>query len=531
MLTPFFSVLFVVLPLISCVASFGLVESGNNYVVTTDGGLIFTVEKTSGDVTSLVYNGVEVQSSNKRSHVASGIGATCSWLRGGNSNNYILITCITSTATQYYMARYKDAAVHMATYTNGWTYSELRYIARLKHSVMSTGYTASTIAGSSSIVEDDDVFNVGSQTRSKFYSSRQFIDDAIAGPVSGSGVYAWMIKPGMTSFEGSSGGPFFRDIDNQNGDTDNEIYFYMNSAHTQTEALRQGFHGPYALTFTNGTTPSTFDHFPIWDQFSSNLSGYTTQAGRGRVTGQATGFPSSDASYITVGFSNSAAQYWVRTNTSGNFVSPYMKPGTYTMTLYRVELAIATSSVTVSAGGTVSQNIASAETTPSYIWKIGALDGTPRGFLNADKIETMHPSDARMSSWSGITYTVGSTADASFPMSLFQNISSVTVKFNLTSSQTGARTLVIATTLSYGGGRPAVVVNSWSGSVPAAPVKIDSRGVTRGTWRGYNERYTWSVPSGTLVTGSNTLTITVASGSGGSGYLSPNFVFDSVYLY
>lgn len=48
----------------------------------------------------------------------------------------------------------------------------------------------------------------------------------------------------------SSGGPFFRDIDNQNGDTDNEIYFYMNSGHTQTEAYRQGLHGPYALTFT-----------------------------------------------------------------------------------------------------------------------------------------------------------------------------------------------------------------------------------------------------------------------------------------
>ena len=49
----------------------------------------------------------------------------------------------------------------------------------------------------------------------------------------------------------------------------------------------------------------------------------------------------------------------------------------------------------------------------------------------------------------------------------------------------GARTLLVATTLSFAGGRPAVTVNSWSGTVPAAPTKIDSRGVTRGTWRGY----------------------------------------------
>ncbi|KAH7107644.1 polysaccharide lyase family 4 protein [Auriculariales sp. MPI-PUGE-AT-0066] len=520
------------LPLISTALGFGLVESGNNYVVTTNGGLVFTVDKTSGDITSLVFNGVEVQSSSKHSHIASGIGATCTWVQGGNSNNYILITCSTSTIRHYYMARYTDPAVHMATYTSAEPdVGELRYIARLRHSVLASGYTAATTAGTSGAIEGSDVYLVNGQTRSKFYSSRQFVDDAIAGPAYGGGVYAWMVKPDMTSFELSSGGPFFRDIDNQNGDTDNEIYFYMNSGHVQTESYRQGFHGPYALWFTTGSTPATYDSFAIWDQFASSLSGYTAKASRGRVTGTATGFPSGDASYIMVGWSNSAAQYWVRTSTSGAFTSPYMKPGTYTMTLYRWELAIGTSSVTVTAGGTVSKSIASSESIPSYIWKIGALDGTPRGFRNADKIETMHPSDTRMSSWAGITHTVGSSADSSFPMAIWKAVGGVTINFNLTSSQIGARTLVIATTLSFAGGRPGVVVNSWTGATPAAPTKIDSRGVTRGSWRGYNERYTWSVPSGTLVSGSNSLTITVASGSDGDVYLSPNFIFDSVYLY
>lgn len=59
------------------------------------------------------------------------------------------------------------------------------------------------------------MFNVNGQTRSKFYSSRQFIDDQVHG-VTGSGIGVWMIIPGV-GYEGSSGGPFFRDINNQGG--------------------------------------------------------------------------------------------------------------------------------------------------------------------------------------------------------------------------------------------------------------------------------------------------------------------------
>jgi rhamnogalacturonan endolyase len=51
----------------------------------------------------------------------------------------------------------------------------------------------------------------------------------------------------------------------------------------------------------------------------------------------------------------------VRTDSSGKFTSPYMKPGTYTMTLYKMELAVASQSVTVSAGGVATSNIASTE--------------------------------------------------------------------------------------------------------------------------------------------------------------------------
>lgn len=195
-----------------------------------------------------------------------------------------------------------------------------------------------------------------------------------------------------------------------------------------------------------------------------------------------------------------------------------------------MELAVASQSVTVTANVGTSVNIASAEPSPSVIWQIGEYDGTPRGFLNADKIETMHPSDSRMSNWGPITYNVGS-AVSSFPMAIFKTIGSVTIKFNLSSSQIGARTLEIATTLAFAGGRPQVQVNGWTGPAPSPPSQPNSRGVTRGTWRGNNILYAVNIPSGTLVSGANTIVINVISGSGGDGFLSPNIVFDAVRLY
>ena len=92
------------------------------------------------------------------------------------------------------------------------------------------------------------------------------------------------------------------------------------------------------------------------------------------------------------------------------------------------------------------------------------------------------PSDSRMHEWAR-TVTI-SQGTGYFPMAAFKDIAPVTISATLTSSQLGARTLVIATTSAFAGGRPQVQVNSWSGSIPAASTQPDSRGVTRGTWRG-----------------------------------------------
>ncbi|KAF9041301.1 rhamnogalacturonase B [Panaeolus papilionaceus] len=505
---------------------FGFTISGTNINVETDAGLTFTVASNSGDITSMKFNGIEAQDQgSKKSHISSGIGASCSAVRTGNNNNYVKITCTTSTLTQYYVARYKDPAIHMATYiTAEPSVGELRFIARLRKAALPNGYRVSEIAGGTAI-EGSDVFRVGSETRSKFYSSRQFIDDQVHG-VTGNGIGAWMIIPG-TGYESASGGPFFRDINNQGGMLAIFV-LHGNSGHTQTESNRMGLHGPYALWFTSGGQPGTYDT-AFWEGLGIN--GLVPKSNRGRVTGRASGIPSNFANLQSVGFSNGNAQYWARTDSSGQFTTPYMKPGTYTMKLYKVELAVASQQVTVNGGQTVTSNINSAEANPSAIWQIGDFDGTPRGFLNADgvlptnvyshsKIESMHPSDSRMSKWGPITFNVGSSVNQ-FPMALFKAVGPVTLRFTLNSSQGGARTLQIATTLAFAGGRPQVVVNNWTGPAPAAPSQPDSRGVTRGTWRGNNNLYTVNIPSGVLLTNgaTNTITINVISGSSGDAFL------------
>ena len=210
-----------------------------------------------------------------------------------------------------------------------------------------------------------------------------------------------------------------------------------------------------------------------------------------------------------------------------------MKPGTYTQVLYQGEYKLSSVSVTVRAGSSVSSSISGSLPSHTSLFKLGEYDGQPTGFRNADKFLRMHPSDSRMSSWGPLTYTVGSSSLNDVPMALFKSVNApFTIKFTLTAAQAqGAATLRVATTLSFAGGRPGAVVNSYTPATPAAPTKIDSRGVTRGAYRGFGEVYDFAIPSGSLVSGSNTVTLSVASGSSGDTFLSPNIILDAIELF
>jgi len=298
----------------------------------------------------------------------------------------------------------------------------------------------------------------------------------------------------------------------------------MNSGHAQTEAYRMGLHGPYGMAFTSGETASSNLDFSFFSQLG--VTGFVPKSSRGYVSGTVSGI-SSDG---VVHWYNDVAQYWVKS--VGSFTSPAMKPGTYTMVLYKGELKVQTiTGVTVSAGATTSCSIVSAESVPSsMVFRIGTVDGRPTGFKDAANQLYMHPSDSRMSSWAPVTLTWGSMSAADFPMAQIKAVNDPTT-INVSLSNTYARTLRIFTTISFAGGRPSVKVNSYSPAAPAAPVKIDSRGFTRGAYRGYGEVYTFSIPSSALVAGVNTIQISCISGSSGTGFLSPNFIYDAVELY
>lgn len=261
------------------------------------------------------------------------------------------------------------------------------------------------------------------------------------------------------------------------------------------------------------------------------ITGYVAASGRGTVIGKASGVDSKFQRVLH--WYNKDAQYWAYTNSNGDFTSPSMKPGTYTQVLYQGEFKAGSSSITVSAGKTTTANIAASTQARSTIWQIGDWDGQPNGFRNADKQLRMHPSDSRMSSWGPLTYTVGSSSLDSIPMALFKGVNTpLAIKFTLTSAQaSGAATLRVGTTLSFAGARPSASINSYNAATPAAPTKIDSRGVTRGAYRGFGEVYDYQIPAGTLIAGSNTINLNVASGSSGDLYLSPNVILDAIELF
>ncbi|KAH7063647.1 putative rhamnogalacturonate lyase A [Macrophomina phaseolina] len=508
-------------------AAFGLTDNGDSY--TIDAGstnpLVITVDSSNCDITSFVYRSQEYQYASKGSHISSGLGSAD--VTAETIDDVIKVTCTTDTLIHYYVVKSGESNVYMATYTSAEpSVGELRYIARLDPSLLPYEYPfgdVSTTADSTSTVEGSDVFIVDGETRSKFYSSQRFIDDDVH-CVYSDDVHACMLMP---QYETSSGGPFHRDINTNNAGDSTNLYWYMNSGHVQTEAFRMGLHGPYALTWSRSGVPS-LSGLDFSFMADLDLEGYVADSGRGTVSGTASGV-SSDYE-VVVHWYNDDAQYWTYASSSGAFTSPAMKPGTYTMALYQTELKVATSSVTVKAGSATSAHIASTWSSNTTLFQIGGWDGQPTGFLNAASQLRMHPSDSRMADWGPVTYTVGSSSDSSVPMALFKDVNDpLTISFTLTSSQaTGAATLRVGTTLSFAGGRPSVTVNDYSDSA-AAPTKIDSRGVTRGAYRGYGEIYDFELPDGTLST-SNTITISVISGSSGTDFLEPNFVSSRIPL-
>ncbi|KAK1947056.1 Rhamnogalacturonate lyase A [Phytophthora citrophthora] len=516
-------------------ADFGYTSSGENWAIASGDGLTVTMDQDTCDITSMLWDDTELQYSAKNTHVNSGLGSVTSSIKTLDDST-IQITCKTTGLEQTYLFRPNENAIYMGTYhTTDLDLAELRFLARLDRTALNNGMnSASEIDGMSAIESTDIYADDDGVTASKFYSAIPFIEDQVHGVTGDAGGVYFIISD--YAYEKSVGGPFFRDINNQ-CTTANELTFYMFSDHTRTEDYRYGFHGPYALVFTDGTTPSISD--VDFDFFQGlGLTGFTTETERGSVTGSITDnnavLGNSD---VVVTFSNDDAQYWVSIDSNATtFTSPFMIPGTYNTSIVKDQLAVSSDSVVVTEGSITKQALeVTYELEANPIWRIGEWDGTPDGFLNAANIHTMHPSDSRLDTWvESLDFTPGTDDDSMFPMAMFRAVNDpITLSFALTSSQAAeSRTLKIGLTLAQSSGRCSITVNSdWTAKVPSS-VAVSTRGVTRGVTLGNYKLNEYTIPTSALVTGTNTIELSIASGSTDPSekWLSASVVFDALEL-
>ncbi len=519
-------------------AAFELNDEGNVYVVDSGAGLVFKVDKASGDIVSIRYKeGAELQQEKERSHIASGLGKA-KVVGEVIVSDIIKITIVNDASnkavrslTHYLIVRKGLNNIYMATYPTAMpSVGELRWITRLDPNEFRDGPEPSNNRETTKPIESKDVLGkADGTTRSKYYGDikthgkDRAMDMTFCG-VSGRRAGVWMV---YGTRESSSGGPFFRDIQNQSA----EVYNYMNSGHNMTEPVRLNvLHGPYALVFTSGRPPELPFDFSWIETAGLDLTGYVPSTQRGSVVGQATGIP--PALQGVIGFSNATAQYWAVVEKNGAYTSPLMKPGDYTVQLYRGELAVNSGTVKVSAGAKARLDIA-AKPFPVAFFQIGEWDGTPAGFLNGDKIVEMHPSDKRMSTWAPVTFNVGFDPVEKFPALQMRKVNGpTTIRFKLTKDQIADRELHIGITCAYASARPGIKVNAWAPSKhPQASSQPNSRSFTIGTYRGNNTLFSYTIPASAFVVGVNVLTITPVSGENDLGpWLSAGWAYDAIQL-
>jgi rhamnogalacturonan endolyase len=532
----------------STATSFGLTTSDSYYTIDTGAGLVFKIRRgdysastqAPGDIASMVYNGVQYQDTTAGSQLNAGMG----WLYTDVAESDVVVDAVqvdsdhikvTATAggmTHYYLAQRGEAKIYMGTIfaaePTQASESFVRFIVRALRSQLPTGVAHSDITNSVATIESADIFEDASgQTMAKHYSNER-LRDWLAYGATGTGVGLWVVRGNS---EGMSGGPFYRALRAQGTSTQQQLTYLVNYGMAQTEDYRTGVLDTYALVFNDGSSPGPIDTSWYADM---GLQGWVDASGRGTVSGAAiTGM---DTTYpYTVAFANATAQYWTTADAgTGGFSCAGMLPGSYTMQVFKNELAVASQTVTVSAGGTTQvDTVDAAAGDPSAttaLWRIGDWDGTPAELLNGDKLTIMHPSDVRMAAWAPGTFVVGSAAASTgFPAYSWKGVNgSQVVQFELTAAQLVASRVRIGITTAYAGGRPQISVNGWTSSAPSASSQPDSRNMTVGTYRGNNTMYGYSVPATALVAGTNTLTISVISGSSGTTWLSPGNAYDAV---
>ncbi|MCX2865059.1 polysaccharide lyase family protein [Paucibacter sp. PLA-PC-4] len=555
------------------------------YTIDTDAGLVFKVRgydngvstQSAGDISSLVYQGVQFQDQSRGSQLnsgadflykgvsavavkaelvdAEGVATPASIENGGvvRGEDYVKITLISDNLaggvlTHYYLVKKGQPHIHMGTHFTAEpdTLNLVRYIVRVPIAALPNGGSAGTpgglsadgywpgdLRGSNGAIEASDVFGFAAtdarhgQSRSKHYSNMRLKDWHYFGGT-GNKVGLWMLRGNN---EGNSGGPFYRSLLTQITASNNELTYIVNYGEAQTEPFRFNILNSYTLMFTDGAPPVVPDT-GWFDKL--DLVGYVAPQARGAVTVAGLEGRKPGIAY-SVGFANTHAQYWADADgETGAFSSVGMLPGDYTMSIFKNELAVATRQVSVAANAEKSLGPITLADDPDdtpALWRIGSWDGTPAEFLNGDKLTTMHPSDVRMAPWVLPDYRIGQADPASgFAAYQWKDVNgAISIRFTLRRGQTRPLTLRIGTTTEMGGARPQVKVNGWTSAVPPATPKT-TRNLTVGTYRGINRLYRYDIPARELLVGENVVTISPVSGTAGLRFLSPGIAYDALDL-
>jgi rhamnogalacturonan endolyase len=378
-------------------AAWGYTDNGKNYIIDTNANLVVSVSKTNGDMNSIKYRGIEYSGQNgKYSHVESGLGASTVTIKQYTSPaNIIKVTVKFGTLLHTLVFRYGNPNVYIFMNKVDTSVTVSRYILRIPPNIFTNNPNEDTdwIPDGATAIESGDVDGKSGQTWSKHYSGKKYgrtMDYDYVG-YTNKNVGMYMVR---SNHEKASGGPFFRSLIRRGGSGGPDLYDIYHysmgrkSSHISmycililsghTDVMRLGLQGPSVLTFTdNGAAPSAnlFARKADWGWFDGlEIAGWVPQSKRGAVAGVGLSNMKSGYQYV-VGLKNNAAQYW--TTASGAWRISGVLPGTYTLTVYKSELEVHTSSVVVTAGGTVTKNTITCvdpqDTTA--MWRIGDWDG------------------------------------------------------------------------------------------------------------------------------------------------------------
>jgi rhamnogalacturonan endolyase len=385
----------------------------------------------------------------------------------------------------------------------------------------------------------------------------------------------WVTVP---SREYYNGGPMKRELTGHNGPTllnmlGGQHYGMGGDGAIAAGEYWQKVFGPF-LIYCNSVPDGTQDApAALWadalDQASKEQSQwpyswyknpqYVQQSGRGTVSGKLviadTTDPKASAAGMWVGvaatpLSENAVtdfqlwsknyQFWIKTDSDGNFTIPHVLPGTYNLYAFGPGAAgqlTRNNFVTVTAGGTASLGEVdwTPERTAPTVWQIGIPDRTAAEFLHgtdwwrSDSLPSTHWGkfmDYPDEFPDGVNYTIGKSdwsTDWNYVEPYDKNVMTSspvwTVNFNLTDNPTPGTTaaLYIAYAAHYQAAN-IVTVNGTNISDPSTgvvPPNASDAMVRKGIHGAFSD-HRFTFPANLLHAGNNKITLTLRVTGGGS---------------